>query len=150
MQLFIGDATMFFFLLFFAHENMKKPASKVAHNRPKFVFFSNANRSKSSPNLNSCSTAGLLCNNFDAMFGNGQNSIILRYSFFLYRSNITDILQIFEQHLQTMADGWRSEPKVQPLFYGLLVTLYACLITVGATGNLLVILVCIYWFNFSL
>jgi len=56
-------------------------------------------------------------------------------------SNITDILQIFEQHLQTMADGWRSEPKVQPLFYGLLVTLYACLITVGATGNLLVILV---------
>ena len=48
-----------------------------------------------------------------------------------------------------MADGWRSEPKVQPLFYGLLVTLYACLITVGATGNLLVILVCIYWFDFS-
>ena len=67
------------------------------------------------------------------------------FIFFLYRSNITDILQIFEQHLQTMADGWRSEPKVQPLFYGLLVTLYACLITVGATGNLLVILVCIYW-----
>ena len=70
------------------------------------------------------------------------------FNFFLYRSNITDILQIFEQHLQTMADGWRSEPKVQPLFYGLLVTLYACLITVGATGNLLVILVRIGLINF--
>ena len=30
---------------------MKKPASKVAHNRPKFYFFINANWPKSSPNL---------------------------------------------------------------------------------------------------
>ena len=36
MQLSTADATMFLF--FFAHENMKKPASKVAYNRPKFVF----------------------------------------------------------------------------------------------------------------
>ena len=47
MQLFCSDATMF--LIFFAHENMKKLASKVAHNQPN--FFSNANRSKSSPNV---------------------------------------------------------------------------------------------------
>ena len=26
------------FNIFFAHENMKKPASKVAHNRPEFFF----------------------------------------------------------------------------------------------------------------
>ena len=42
------------YLIFFAHENMKKPPSKVAHNRPNF-FCSIANRSKTSPNLNFCS-----------------------------------------------------------------------------------------------
>ena len=45
MQLFSEDAIMFFFLLFFAHENgyenMKNPASKVAHNQPKFLFHKN-------------------------------------------------------------------------------------------------------------
>jgi hypothetical protein len=52
MQLFSADATMFFkkFQYFFAHANMKKLASKVAHNRPIF-FFSIANRLKISPNL---------------------------------------------------------------------------------------------------
>ena len=52
MQLFIAEATKF--LIYFAHENMKKLASKVAHNQPTF-FFSNANQPKSSPNLNCCS-----------------------------------------------------------------------------------------------
>ena len=38
-------------MFFFAHENIKKTLlSKVAHNRPKFVF-SVANRPKTSPNL---------------------------------------------------------------------------------------------------
>ena len=39
MQIFSVDATMDFFMkfqLFFAHENMKKTPSKVAHNLPKF------------------------------------------------------------------------------------------------------------------
>jgi hypothetical protein len=37
MQLFSADATMFsnFFFVFFAHKKLKKPPSKVAHNRPK-------------------------------------------------------------------------------------------------------------------
>jgi hypothetical protein len=34
---------------------MKKPPSKHAHNRLRPLFFSTANRPKSSPNLNSCS-----------------------------------------------------------------------------------------------
>ena len=37
MQLFSADASMFL-IFFFAHENMKKPASKNAHNRPQFFF----------------------------------------------------------------------------------------------------------------
>ena len=43
-----------FLKIFFAHENMKKLSSKVAHNRPRF-FFSTANPHKTSPNLNFCS-----------------------------------------------------------------------------------------------
>ena len=50
-------------------------------------------------------------------------------------------MQLFEQSVQQMVDGWRSEPRVEPIFYGLLVTLYASMIIVGAAGNLLVILV---------
>ena len=40
MQLFSANATMFLKKnhIFFAHENMKNPASKVAHNWPKFFF----------------------------------------------------------------------------------------------------------------
>ena len=40
MQLFSADATMFsnFFFFFFAHKKLKKPPSKVAHNRPKPFF----------------------------------------------------------------------------------------------------------------
>ena len=40
MQLLSADATMVFLKItfFFAAENMKKPASKVAHNRPPFFF----------------------------------------------------------------------------------------------------------------
>ena len=37
MQLFRVDAAMLLF--FFAFGNVKKTASKVAHNRPKFLFF---------------------------------------------------------------------------------------------------------------
>ena len=46
MQLSSADTTMF--LLFFAHENLKKTASKVAHIPPK-CFFSNANRAQIQP-----------------------------------------------------------------------------------------------------
>jgi hypothetical protein len=37
MQLFSADATMFsiFFFFFFSYKKLKKPPSKVAHNRPK-------------------------------------------------------------------------------------------------------------------
>ena len=42
-------------LHFFAHENMKKTPSKVAHNWPKIYFFSIANHPKTGPNLNFCS-----------------------------------------------------------------------------------------------
>ena len=40
MQLFSADATMFKkkINIFFAPENMKKPPSKVAHNRPRTFF----------------------------------------------------------------------------------------------------------------
>ena len=41
-------------MIFFAPENMKKPPSKVAHNRPP-IFFSIANWPKTSPNLIFCS-----------------------------------------------------------------------------------------------
>ena len=50
MQLFSGDGTIKKFNIFFVHKNMKKTASKVAHNQPNF-FFSIANRPKISPNL---------------------------------------------------------------------------------------------------
>ena len=50
MQLFSADNTIFFF----AHENMKKTASKVANNQPNF-FFSIANRPKINTNLIFCS-----------------------------------------------------------------------------------------------
>ena len=53
MQPFCADATIFK-KKYFAHENMKKTLSKVAHNWPNF-FFSIANRPKTSPNLNFCS-----------------------------------------------------------------------------------------------
>ena len=36
------------------------------------------------------------------------------------QSNISDILNLFEISVKAMVDDWRSEPKVQPLFYGLL------------------------------
>ena len=38
MQLFRADATMFSIFNFFSHKKMKKPPSKVAHNRPKPFF----------------------------------------------------------------------------------------------------------------
>ena len=42
-----------------------------------------------------------------------------------------------------MVEEWRYQVRVEPLVYNLLVALYACMIIVGATGNLLVILVVI-------
>ena len=47
MQLFSAVGMMFLIFDFFAHENMKKPASKIAHNWLKSFVFINANRSKS-------------------------------------------------------------------------------------------------------
>ena len=40
MQLFSAEATIVFkkYISFFAPENMKKPTSKVAYNRPKLLF----------------------------------------------------------------------------------------------------------------
>jgi hypothetical protein len=54
MQLFSADGTIFKKQnkMFFAPENMEKPTSKVAHDLPKFIFFSIANRPKTTPNLN--------------------------------------------------------------------------------------------------
>ena len=51
MQIFSADTTMF--LIFFVHESMKKPTTKVDHNWP--IYFYNANRPESSSNLNTCS-----------------------------------------------------------------------------------------------
>ena len=53
MQPFRADATIL--KKKFAHENMKKTFSKVAHGRPKLFFSVNVNRPKSSPNLHFCS-----------------------------------------------------------------------------------------------
>ena len=39
MQLFSADATVILFYFIFAPQNMKKPTSKVAHNRPNTYFF---------------------------------------------------------------------------------------------------------------
>ena len=56
-------------------------------------------------------------------------------------ANLTEVLTIVERSVQAMIEDWRYQARVQPLVYGLLVALYACMIIVGATGNLLVILV---------
>ena len=45
MELFIADATM----SFFSPENMKKPPSKVAHNRPKPLFFQDCQSAEIQP-----------------------------------------------------------------------------------------------------
>ena len=47
MQLFSADATMFCF----AHENIKKTPSKVAHNRPQTFFSSTGPAAQTSPEL---------------------------------------------------------------------------------------------------
>ena len=52
MQLFSTDATMFKKKKI-AHENVKNPPSKVAQ-KQRNIFFSIANRLKTSPNLNFC------------------------------------------------------------------------------------------------
>ena len=61
MQLLSADAAMV--SKNFAPENMKKPPSKVAHNRPNF-FFSISNRPKISPNLIFYSIKMSLCATF--------------------------------------------------------------------------------------
>ena len=60
---------------------------------------------------------------------------------FAFRSNASDVVSILEKTVQVMVEDWRYQARVEPLVYGLLVALYACMIIVGATGNLLVILV---------
>ena len=50
MQLFSADGTIF--LIFFAHENMKKTPSKVAHNRPEIIFFSTGPAAQMAQNRN--------------------------------------------------------------------------------------------------
>ena len=70
MQLFSAEASMFLFL-FFAHENMKKTPQKLLLIGPNF-FFSNANRPKFSPNLNSCSIKNLPPQDFSIMNLSGQ------------------------------------------------------------------------------
>ena len=42
-----------------------------------------------------------------------------------------------------MVEDWRYQARVDDTVYGFLVALYACMIIVGATGNLLVIFVVI-------
>ena len=48
MQLFSADAAIFSKKIKFAHENMKKRTSKVAHNQPQF-FFSTGPAAQTSP-----------------------------------------------------------------------------------------------------
>ena len=60
-----------FLIIFFAHEEMKKMASKVTFNRPIFLF-SNDNQPKFSPNLNSCSIKNLPPQDFSIMNLSGQ------------------------------------------------------------------------------
>lgn len=56
---------------------------------------------------------------------------------------MSEVLAILEESIRPMVEDWRYQAQVEPLVYGLLVALYACMIIVGATGNLLVILVVI-------
>ena len=51
------------------------------------------------------------------------------------------MLLILEKTVQQLVNDWRYQARVDPLVYGWLVALYACMIIVGASGNLLVILV---------
>ena len=54
MQLFSEDPTIFSkktLNLFFAHENIKKRASKVGHNRPQIFFHSTGPAAQTSPEL---------------------------------------------------------------------------------------------------
>ena len=56
MQLFSAVATIFLRILnFFCPENMKKPSSKVAHNRPNF-FFSTDQATQTVHKQKSCTT----------------------------------------------------------------------------------------------
>ena len=49
--------------------------------------------------------------------------------------------EVLDGFVGSMVEEWRYQARVGPVVYGLLVALYAGMIIVGATGNLLVILV---------
>ena len=65
IQLFSANTRVFFFN--FANENIKKLASKVAHNRPQIIFFSIANQPNISPNLIFCSVKMAPCATLDKL-----------------------------------------------------------------------------------
>ena len=48
---------------------------------------------------------------------------------------MSEVLAILEESIRPMVEDWRYQAQVEPLVYGLLVALYACMIIVGATGN---------------
>ena len=51
--------------------------------------------------------------------------------------------EVLETFVASMVEDWRYEARAEPLAFGFIVALYACMIIIGATGNLLVILVVI-------
>ena len=58
-------------------------------------------------------------------------------------SHPEDGLAIVDLAIAKMVEEWRYQARVDDTVYGFLVALYACMIVVGATGNLLVIFVVI-------
>ena len=58
-------------------------------------------------------------------------------------SNQDDVLKLYDDVIAKMVLYWRYQARVDDTVYGFLVALYACMIIVGATGNLLVIFVVI-------
>ena len=58
-------------------------------------------------------------------------------------SNQDDVLKLYDDVIAKMVLDWRYQARVDDTVYGFLVALYACMIIVGATGNLLVIFVVI-------
>ncbi len=55
--------------------------------------------------------------------------------------NQTQEMLVLEDFVKSLVEDWRYQARVGTVIYSLLVLLYAAMILVGATGNILVILV---------
>ena len=75
MQLFNSEATIFKKenKVFFAHENMKRQPSKVAHDRPPFFFFSTGLAAQTAQKQKSRTNKSPLMQDWVFRLGHGPN-----------------------------------------------------------------------------